>query len=229
MKKGNLDQIEGMYDYVLENSLRDTDLLRRLRIETEKEPLAIMQVPPEQGQLMAFLVRLIGARRTIEVGVFTGYSTLCIAQAMPDDSYTVACDISEEWTAVAQKYWREAGVDQKIDLRLAPAADTLRALIDDGQSESYDFVFIDADKESYDDYYELSLQLLRKGGLMAIDNVLLYGAVIDPGVLDETLRDAFSDQSIQAVRDLNAKIKTDQRVDMSLLQIADGITLVCKK
>ncbi len=229
MEKGKLDLVENMYQYVLDSSLRESDVLTRLRIETEKDPLAIMQIPPEQGQLMALLVKLIGAKRTIEIGVYTGYSALCVSQAMPSDSYTVACDVSEEWTNIAKRYWKEADVEKKIDLRIAPASETLELLIADGQSESYDFVFIDADKDSYDNYYELSLKLLKKGGLIAIDNVLLFGSVIDSELLDKKLKDKLPESSIQSVRDLNSKIKNDSRVDISMLQIADGITLARKK
>lgn len=229
MEKGNLSLVKNIYEYVLDSSLRESDLLNRLRLETKKDSSSIMQIPPEQGQFMALLVKLIGAKKTIEIGVYTGYSTLCVSQAMPSDSYTVACDVSEEWTKIAKRYWKEAGVDQKIDLRIAPALETLELLIDDGQSESYDFVFIDADKGSYDKYYELSLKLLRKGGLIAIDNVLLFGSVIDSNLLDESLKGQLSESSIQSVRDLNIKIKNDHRVDISMLQIADGITLVRKK
>jgi len=229
MEKGQLNAIKDINEYVLDNSLRESDVLTRLRMETEKDSHSIMQIPPEQGQFMALLVKLIDAKRTIEIGVFTGYSTLCVSQAMPDDSYTVACDVSEVWTNIAKRYWKEAQVDKKIDLRLAPAVETLQALIADGQSESYDFVFIDADKDSYNEYYELSLRLLKKGGLIAIDNVLLFGSVIDSDFLDESLKNQISESSIQAIRDLNKKIKTDSRVDISMLQIADGITLVRKK
>jgi len=229
VEKGSLSQEKNIRQYVLDNSLRESDILNRLRQETAKDTLSIMQIPPEQGQLMALLVKLIGAKRTIEIGVYTGYSTLCVSQAMPEDSYTIACDISEEWTKIAKKYWQEAGIDKKIDLRIAPAAKTLQALIDEGQSESYDFVFIDADKDSYDEYYELSLKLLRKGGLIAIDNVLLFGAVIDSNLLGSPLKDRIAESSIQAMRVLNVKIRNDHRVDISMLQIADGITLVRKK
>ncbi len=229
MEKGKLSLIENMYEYVLENSLRETDILGRLRVETEKDSSAIMQIPPEQGQFMAFLVKLIGAKRTIEIGVYTGYSALCVSQAMPSDSYTVACDVSEKWTSIATRYWKEAGVENKIDLRIAPASETLELLIADGQSESYDFIFIDADKVNYDNYYELSLKLLKKGGLIAIDNVLLFGSVIDSELLDKKLKDNIPESSIQSIRNLNKKIKNDNRVDISMLQIADGITLVRKK
>lgn len=229
MKKGKLKLIEGMHEYVLDNSLRESDVLNRLRLETEKDSSAIMQIPAEQGQFMALLVKLIGAKRTIEIGVYTGYSTLCVSQAMPKDSYTVACDVSEEWTNVAKRYWKEADVDKKIDLRIAPASETLELLIEDGQSESYDFIFIDADKDNYDNYYELSLRLLKKGGLIAVDNVLLFGSVIESSLLDISLKGKLSESNIQAVRNLNKKIKNDNRVDISMLQMADGITLVRKR
>jgi len=228
VQKGTLEFNDRIQDYVLESSLRESDILTQLRHETDKDPDSIMQIPPEQGQFMALLVKLINARRTIEIGVYTGYSTLAVALAMPEDSYTVACDVNEQWTDIAKKYWKRALVDSKIDLRLAPAAETLNALIADGQSNSFDFIFIDADKDNYDIYYELALQLLRSGGLIAIDNVLLFGSVIDSNALDESLRDSITEQSIQTVRDLNTKIKTDTRVDISMLKLADGLSLVRK-
>ena len=229
MQKGNLEFDDKIHDYVLDNSSRESDVLAQLRKETEKDPAAIMQIPPEQGQLMSMLVKLIGAKRTIDIGVYTGYSTLCVAQAMPGDSYTVACDVNEHWTNIAKKYWTEALVDKKIDLRLGPAVDTLNALIEEGQGQSFDFIFIDADKDNYDNYYELSLHLLKSGGLIAIDNVLLFGSVIDSRALNESLRSVISEESIQSVRDLNSKIKNDDRVDISMLKIADGLSLVRKK
>ncbi len=228
MHKGELEFNTQIQDYVLKNSLRESDILFQLRQETEKDPDAIMQIPPEQGQFMSMLVKLIAAKRTIEIGVYTGYSSLCVAQAMPDDSYTVACDISEKWTTIASRYWAKASVANKIDLRLAPAIETLNALLTDGQAESYDFIFIDADKDNYDNYYELSLQLLKPGGLIAIDNVLLFGSVIDSNALDISLRDSITEKSIQVVRDLNQKIKLDKRVEISMLKLADGLSLVRK-
>jgi len=178
---------------------------------------------------MALLVKLIGAKRTIDIGVYTGYSTLCVSQAMSSDSYTVACDINEEWTDIAKKYWKEAGVDKKIDLKIAPATETLELLIAGGESESFDFVFIDADKDNYNNYYELSLKLLKPGGLIAINNVLLFGSVIDSDLLDQELKTMLPESSIQSVWNLNIKIRNDSRVDISMLQIADGITLARKK
>jgi predicted O-methyltransferase YrrM len=229
MKKGKLEVENNIQDYVLSNSLRESDVLAQLRRETAQDPAAIMQIPPEQGQFMSMLIKLISARRTIEIGVYTGYSTLCVALAMPIDSYTIACDVNEGWTNIAKKYWKKASVDKKIDLRLAPATDTLNSLIEEGQSESFDFIFIDADKGNYNTYYELSLRLLKPGGLIVIDNVLLFGSVIDSNALNDSLRDSISEDSIQCVRDLNTKIKTDSRVDISMLKIADGLTLVRKK
>lgn len=228
MEKGQLGLIKNIHKYVLDHSLRESSLLQQLRLETKKDPSAIMQIPPEQGQLMSLLVKLIGAKRTIEIGVYTGYSALCVAQAMPSDSYTVACDVNEEWTNIAKRYWKEADVDQKIDLKIAPASETLTQLITSGQSESYDFIFIDADKDNYDTYYELSLKLLKSGGLIAIDNVLLFGSVIESDSKDFEPSYKFPKSSIQSIRNLNAKIKNDHRVDISMLQIADGITLVRK-
>lgn len=229
MHKGNLEFDSNIHSYVLKSSLRESEVLSKLRKETEKDPAAIMQIPPEQGQFMSMLVKLIGAKRTIEIGVYTGYSTLCVAQAMPRDSYTVACDVNEHWTNIAKKFWTEALVDKKIDLRIAPAVETLNALLDKGQGLTFDFIFIDADKDNYDTYYELSLLLLKPGGLIAIDNVLLFGSVIDSSALDESLRSIITEESIQSVRDLNSKIKNDVRVDICMLKIADGLTLVRKK
>jgi caffeoyl-CoA O-methyltransferase len=178
-----------------------------------------MQIAPEQGQFMAMLVHLIGARRCLEIGVYTGYSALCTALALPDNGVIIACDVSEKWTSIARKYWEKAGVEHKIDLRLAPAAETLIALLQHGKNDTFDFVFIDADKKGYDFYYETCLSLLRKGGLMAIDNVLWDGTVADETIQDE---------DTEAIRQLNRKIFTDSRVELSMVPIADGLTLVRK-
>jgi predicted O-methyltransferase YrrM len=201
---------DGLYDYILSVSLREPEVLRQLREETAAY---------EQGQFMALLIKLIGARRTLEVGVFTGYSALWVALALPVDGQIVACDVNAEWTAVAQKYWREAGVAHKVDLRLAPAAETLRELIDQGQQEEFDFAFIDADKTGYDTYYEYCLELVRPGGLIALDNVLRHGRVVEGGGQDE---------NTVAMRALNRKLHADERVDISLVPIADGLTLARK-
>jgi caffeoyl-CoA O-methyltransferase len=209
-----------LYDYLLAASLREHPVLARLREATAAHPKVNMQISPEQGQLMALLVRLIGATRCIEVGVFTGYSSLVVALAMPPTGRIVACDISEEYTAMARPYWEEAGVAGRIDLRIAPAMETLDALLADGAAGTYDFAFIDADKEAYAGYYERSLQLLRPGGLIAIDNTLWDGAVADP---DDHEPDTV------ALRAFNEALRDDARVDLSLVPIGDGLTLARKR
>jgi len=206
--------------YMRKVSVREPDVLRRLREETAPLPMARMQITPEQGQFMAMLVRLLGAVKTLEIGVFTGYSSLAVALAMPERGRVIACDVSEEWTAIARRYWKEAGVANKIDLRLAPAAQTIEALLADGQQSKFDFAFIDADKANYDKYYEGALKLIRSGGLIAIDNVLWHGQVIDPSVNDE---------DTIAIRRLNEKLNCDSRVDLSMLPIGDGVTLARKR
>ncbi len=220
MASRTLPLTEPLYDYLLKVSLREPPLLARLREETEALPLAVMQISPEQGQFMALLVELIGARRMLEVGTFTGYSALCVARALPAEGQIVACDVSAEYTDIARRYWAEAGIADKIDLRLAPALDTLDALLDDGQAGTFDFAFIDADKENYNGYYERCLALLRKGGLAAVDNVLWNGAVVDP---------VKQDSDTKAIRELNLQLHTDQRVSLSLVPIGDGLTLARKR
>ncbi len=211
---------DGLYDYLLDVSLREPDVLRRLRDETAKIPTAAMQIAPEQGQFMALLVELMEARKAIEVGTFTGYSSLCVALALPPGGRLVTCDVNEEWTDVARRYWAEAGVGDRIDLRLAPALETLDALIAGGEAETFDFAFIDADKKSYEAYYERILTLLRPGGLVSVDNVLWNGRVIDATKQDEATR---------AIRAFNKKIHRDRRVSLSLVPIGDGLTLARKK
>jgi predicted O-methyltransferase YrrM len=206
--------------YILDTTLRDMPVLRDLRDETAKMPNARMQTGADQVQFMQILVRLIGARRCIEVGVFTGYSTLGVALALPDDGRIVACDVSEEYTRVARRYWERAGVANKIDLYLAPATQTLDGLLQAGDSERYDFAYIDADKTSYDAYYERCLKLLRPNGLITIDNVLWGGDVASPDVTDE---------DTVALRKLNQKIGRDERVDASLLPLGDGLMIVRKR
>ncbi|MBH8551726.1 class I SAM-dependent methyltransferase [Nostocaceae cyanobacterium CENA357] len=214
----NLDS--RLYDYLLAISVREPEVLQKLRQETASHPRSGMQISPEQGQFMRLLVQLMGAKKTLEVGVFTGYSSLSVALALPADGQIIACDVSEEFTAIARRYWQQAGVADKIDLRLAPALETLDALLADGQAGTFDFAFIDADKENYDGYYERSLQLLRPGGLITIDNVLWSGQVADP---------QFQDKSTQAIRALNKKLHDDQRVTLSLVPIGDGLTLALKR
>jgi predicted O-methyltransferase YrrM len=220
MLKRNIELTEKLDDYVLGVSLRESDVQRRLREETARLPMAGMQIAPDQGQLMALLARLVGARNCLEIGTFTGYSALTVALALPPDGRIIACDVNPDTTAVAQRYWREAGVADKIELKLAPALETLDALLAARQEGRFDFAFIDADKENYDAYYERVLRLLRPGGLIVIDNVLWGGAVGDPRVKDpETM----------ALRALNQKLHRDERVDLALLPLADGITLARKR
>jgi predicted O-methyltransferase YrrM len=208
-----------LYDYLLSVSLRESEILVKLREETANHPAANMQIAPEQGQFMALLVQLLGASKTLEVGVFTGYSSLCVALALPRSGRIAACDVSEEYTAIARRYWQLAGVADKIDLHLAPALKTLDRLLASGQAETFDFAFIDADKENYWNYYERSLQLIRPGGLIAIDNVLWNGRVADPQERD---------LSTESIRDFNRQLLEDERVTISLVPIADGLTLALK-
>jgi predicted O-methyltransferase YrrM len=208
-----------LYQYLLKNSLREPETLAKLREQTHKMSMGHMQISPEQGQFMRLLIELMGAKKTLDIGVFTGYSALSVALALPENGKVIGCDINGEWTKIARKYWEIAGVTSKIDLRLAPALETLQSLIDQGEEGTFDFSFIDADKANYDGYYEKSLVLLRQGGLIAIDNVLWDGAVADPSV---------NDDNTVAIRNLNAKIKEDKRVSISLLPLGDGLTLARK-
>jgi len=209
-----------LYDYLLTHSLREAPILRQLRDETSIMSTAAMQTAPEQGQFMALLVQLMGAQKALEIGVFTGYSSLSIALALPNGGRLVACDINDEWTSVAQRYWALAGVLDKVDLRLGPALRTLDRLIAEGQGGSFDFAFIDADKESYLNYYERCLALVRPGGLIAIDNVLWSGKVAD----------AFNDDpETVSIRAFNEFLAIDDRVSISMLPIADGLTLAFKR
>lgn len=220
MSKKTIGLDNQLYSYLLSVSLRESDILRRLREETATHPYSMMQIAPEQGQFMSLLVQLLGAKKTLEVGVFTGYSSLCVALGLPPDGKVIACDISEEYTSIARRYWKEAGVADKIDLRIAPALETLDKLLAEGQADTFDFAFIDADKENYEGYYERSLQLIRPGGAIAVDNVLWSGRVADPQV---------QDKSTQAIRDFNQKLHHDERVSLSLVPIADGLTLALKR
>jgi predicted O-methyltransferase YrrM len=220
MPKQSIGLDDQLYNYLLSVSLREPEILLKLRQETASHPRSTMQISPEQGQFMSLLVQLIGAKKTLEVGVFTGYSSLSVALALPDDGKIIAADVSEEFTAIARRYWQEAGVADKIDLRLAPGLETLDQLLATGQGGTFDFAFIDADKENYDGYYERSLQLVRPGGLIAIDNVLWSGEVANPQNQDE---------STQSIRALNEKLHHDERVTLSLVPIADGLTLAIKR
>ena len=215
----SLSITEDLYNYILAVSSRESDIQRRLREETARHPMAIMQVSPDQAQFMSLLVELIGATTAIEIGVFTGYSALAVALALPPDGQLIACDISTEWTDTGKPYWQEAGVAEKIDLRIAPALDTLDALISAGQQGCFDFIFIDADKINYLNYYERALVLCRPGGLIAVDNVLWFGSVIDKNKQDE---------STEAIRAFNKKLHLDKRISLSLVPIGDGLMLARK-
>jgi predicted O-methyltransferase YrrM len=208
-----------MADYIRQVSLREPGVLREQRESTDDHPHAGMQTAPEQGQFLGLLARLAGAKKTLEVGVFLGYSATCVALALPDDGKIIACDVSEEFTSHARRLWKQAGVEHKIDLRLAPGLQTLDALIAGGEAGTFDFAFIDADKTNYANYYERALVLLRRGGLIVIDNVLWHGAVVDPNE-----RDA----DTEAIRAFNQKLHGDSRVALSLVPLGDGLTLACK-
>jgi predicted O-methyltransferase YrrM len=220
MSKGSIGLSTALQQYILDTSVRESDLLARLRQETAKLPRAGMQIAPEQGQLLKLLLQLIAARRVLEIGVFTGYSSLCMAEAIPPGGKLVACDHNEEWTEIARRYWRDAGVLDRIDLRLGPALETLQELTDGGEMGSYDLIFIDADKTNYLNYFELSLQLVRAGGLIVIDNVLWSGSVID---------DKDNSPDTVAIREFNRSLYEDPRIDLSLIPIGDGLTLARKR
>ena len=220
MSRETINLTPQLYDYVLDHSLRKPDVLRRLREETATLEAANMQIAADQGQFMALLAKLMGARRVIEVGTFTGYSALALALALPPEGRVTCCDLSEAWTAVARRYWREAGVGDRIDLYLQPALATLEKLREDGGAGTYDFAFIDADKENYDAYYEHCLALIRPGGLITVDNVLWGGSVID-----EAKRDA----DTEAIRRFNRRRADDDRVDIAMVPVGDGLTLLRKR
>ncbi|MEL6788713.1 MAG: class I SAM-dependent methyltransferase [Cyanobacteria bacterium J06607_15] len=219
MGKASLGLDSQLYEYLLSVSLRENETLTKLREETNRHAASIMQISPDQGQFMALLIKILGAKKTLDIGVFTGYSSLVVALALPESGKVIACDRDPRSTEIARRYWDEAGVTHKIDLRLAPALATLDRLIADGESGSFDFVFIDADKRNYDNYYERALTLLRPGGMVAIDNVLWFGSVADPND---------TDKRTIAIRELNQKLHQDNRVQISMLAIADGLTLALK-
>ena len=219
MSNRSLNLDDTLYEYLLTHSLREHPEQIALREATRSHPRAGMQISPEQGQFMALLVKLIGARHALEIGVFTGYSALSVALALPADGRILACDISEEYTRIGRPYWERAGVAHKIDLRLAPALETLDAELAAGAAGRYDFAFIDADKTGYADYFERCLQLLRPGGLIAIDNVLWSGAVARPAHDDDT----------RALQALNERLHRDERIDLAMLPVGDGLTLARKR
>ena len=215
MARGAIDIPPKLAAYIAATGTRETAVQRRLRAATRRIPMGTMQIGPDQAAFMQLLVRAIGARRCLEIGTFTGYSALAVALALPPGGRIVCCDVSEEWTAVARRYWKMAGVDGKISLRLAPALETLKTL-----KGPFDFAFIDADKENYPKYYERCLKLLRRGGVIAVDNTLWYGSVIDPGNRTDDAR---------AIRAFNRKVRRDRRVEISLVPIGDGLTLAWKR
>jgi predicted O-methyltransferase YrrM len=208
------------YDYLCDVSVKEPELLHQLRIETSQMDYAVMQISPEQGQFMSLLIKLMGAKRAIEIGTFTGYSSICIASAMAENSELICCDTSPQWTKVAEKYWALAELENNIRLFSQPAELTLQKLLDDGAEKTFDFIFIDADKQNYITYYEMALRLLRKGGMIAVDNTLWSGAVADPENTEPGTR---------AIRRFNTMVKQDDRVSMSLVTIGDGLTLILKE
>lgn len=220
MTRRTIELDDRLYDYLLSVSLREPGVLERLREETAAHPKAQMQISPEQGQFMAFLIRLIDARRTLELGVFTGYSALSTALALPFDGEVVACEIDPEYAAIARGWWEEAGVDLKIDLRLGPALETLDGMLEAGEADAFDFAFVDADKNEYRDYYERCLGLVRPGGLILFDNTLWGGAVADPEAADE---------ATESLRAFNVHLHADERIDLSLLPLSDGLTLARRR
>jgi predicted O-methyltransferase YrrM len=219
MSTKTINITDKLYEYLLSVSLRETEVLKKLRLETAKHPQGRMQISPEQGQFMGLLIKLMGAVKTLEIGVFTGYSSLSVALALPQEGKLIACDASVDFTSIAQRYWKEAGIDHKIELKIAPALETLQAMLESGQAESFDFVFIDADKKNYPNYYELSLQLLRTGGLIAVDNTLWGGEVANENA---------TDSNTKALQAFNTKLSQDTRIDLSLIPIGDGLTLARK-
>lgn len=220
MSNRTLTLTPSLYEYLCSVSLREPKLLARLRQETLRDSGATMQISPEQGQFMGLLVELMQARNVLEIGTYTGYSSLCMALALPDDGRLVCCDISAEWTGIARRYWADAGVEDKIRLHLGPALKTLRELLDQGAAGSFDLAFIDADKEHYPEYYEACLRLLRPGGLLLADNTLWSGRVIDT---------ADCNPSTEAIRRFNLMLHDDERISLSMLPIGDGLTLALKK
>lgn len=219
MSRVHTQLTEPLAGYLRQVTLREPEVLRRLRESTEDHPRASMQTSPEQGQFLNVLACMVGARKTLEVGVFMGYSSTWVALALPSDGQVVACDVSEEYTTRARQTWREAGVESKIDLRVAPAIETLDGLIAQGRTGEFDFAFIDADKANYSDYYERALVLVRRGGVIAADNVLWDGNVADESI---------QDSDTQAIRAFNRKLHSDARVALTLVPLGDGLTLACK-
>jgi predicted O-methyltransferase YrrM len=211
---------KAVYDYMLSVSLKESKSLRQLRVETAKNPMAVLQITPDQGQLLSWLVKVQGARNILEIGTFTGYSAMCMAEALPPDGQLVTCDVSEEWTDIARTHWRDAGLDEKIELRLGPATESMQAMLASGMQQHFDLVFIDADKSNYSNYFDLSMQLVRTGGLILIDNTLWKGRVAD---------NAIQDTDTNAIRELNTRVFKSDHVDISVNPVGDGLTLIRKR
>ena len=220
MTKMTINLTDTLYKYVLDHSLQEPKLVRELREETATLPMSAMQTPPEETQFLTVLIKLMNATKLLEIGTFTGYSTLWFAMTIPEHGVVTTCDVDEEWTSIGRKYWEKAGVNNKIELKIAPALDTMNNLLNDYKANYYDLIFIDADKENYMNYYEKALLLIRPGGVIIIDNVLWGGSVVNP--LNQS-------RDVQAIRELNKKIMNDHRVTVSLLPIGDGVTFVLPK
>lgn len=220
MSRSTLGLPEDLQQYIFDHAVRETEIQRKVREETAEHPSSQMQIAPEQAQMMFVLAKTVNARLALEIGVFTGYSALAVAQALPPDGRLIACEINEEFAETARGYWKEAGVDRKIELRIGPATATLDALISDGYTNAFDFVFIDADKTSYPEYYERCIALLRPGGLVLVDNVFRGGEVTD---------ESSDDDAVQATRQLNERVSSDKRVDACIVPMADGITIARKR
>lgn len=216
----NINLSPQLYEYLLSVSLRESKILQELRQETSLHPLGKMQISPDQAQFLALLIKLMGVKKILEIGVFMGYSSTAMALALPDDGKLIACDTREDFTDIAQRYWQKAQIDHKIILHLKPALETLDELIAQNETETFDFIFIDADKSNYYNYYQKSLQLLRKGGLIVIDNVLWYGKVADNNI---------NDNKTKKIREFNAQLAHDNRIDLSIVSMGDGLTLAMKK
>jgi predicted O-methyltransferase YrrM len=221
MSRATLGLPEDLQTYLQEHGVRESPARRAIREETEAHPESNMQIAAEQGELMALLARIVGATKALEIGVFTGYSALSVAEALPPDGLLVACELNEEYAARAREVWADGGVANRIELRIGPALDSLQALVDEGHAGSFDFAFVDADKEPYPDYYEFCLKLLRPGGIVLVDNVFAGGRVVDPA--------ADGEPNVEAIRKLNSLVKNDDRVDMTIIPIADGLTVARKR